>query len=166
MSLVIIDLDGFKAVNDWRGHAAGDQLLVDLAGMWTARLRRCDVIGRHGGDEFVLLLPATNHEQATVAVSRLKDDSPIAWSAGVAEWGPAESFEAWLARADSNLYLAKPDRTLPVQRATDPGVRPVDGGPSPQRPVERVTGIEPAWPAWKAGALPLSYTRVQPAGEW
>ncbi len=49
VSLVVIDLDGFKAVNDWRGHAAGDQMLVDLARMWTLRLRRCDVIGRHGG---------------------------------------------------------------------------------------------------------------------
>jgi diguanylate cyclase (GGDEF)-like protein len=122
VSLVVIDLDGFKAVNDWRGHAAGDQLLVDLAEMWRLRLRRCDVIGRHGGDEFVLLLPATNHDQATVAVSRLKDGSPIAWSAGVAEWGPAESFEACLSRADSNLYLAKPDRVLPQQRTTGPGV--------------------------------------------
>ena len=123
VSLVVIDLDGFKAINDWRGHAAGDQVLVELADMWRLRLRRCDVIGRHGGDEFVLLLPATDHEQATLVISRLRDGSPIGWSAGVAEWRPEESFEACLSRADTNLYLAKPARAVPHQRSTDPGVR-------------------------------------------
>ena len=122
VSLVVIDLDGFKAVNDWRGHAAGDQMLVELAQMWQLRLRRCDVIGRHGGDEFVLLLPATNHDEATLVLSRLRDGSPIGWSAGVAEWRQEESFEACLSRADTHLYLAKPAREVPWQRATDPGV--------------------------------------------
>jgi diguanylate cyclase (GGDEF)-like protein len=122
VSMVVIDLDGFKAVNDWRGHAAGDLMLVELAGMWRLRLRRCDVIGRHGGDEFVLLLPATDHEQATRVLERLRDGSPIGWSAGVAEWREDESFEACLSRADTNLYLAKPARKVPLQRAGDPGV--------------------------------------------
>ncbi len=123
LSLVVIDLDDFKAVNDWGGHAAGDQMLVELAQMWRLQLRRCDVIGRHGGDEFVLLLPATDHGQATLVLARLRDGSPIGWSAGVAEWRREESFETCLSRADTNLYLAKPDRAVPVQRSTDPGVR-------------------------------------------
>ena len=123
LSLVVIDLDDFKAVNDWRGHAAGDQMLVELAQMWRLQLRRCDVIGRHGGDEFVLLLPATDHAQATLVLARLRAGSPIGWSAGVAEWRREESFETCLSRADTNLYLAKPDRAVPLQRSTDPGVR-------------------------------------------
>ena len=80
LCVVVIDLDGFKAVNDWRGHAAGDQMLVELAETWTTRLRRCDIIGRHGGDEFVLLLPATEAAKATRVLERLQDGSPIRWS--------------------------------------------------------------------------------------
>jgi diguanylate cyclase (GGDEF)-like protein len=130
VSLVVIDLDGFKAVNDWRGHAAGDQMLVELARMWRLRLRRCDVIGRHGGDEFVLLLPATDHEQATRVLERLQDGSPIGWSAGVAEWHQDEAFEACLSRADTHLYLAKPPRATPQRRAADPGVPAGRGTPT------------------------------------
>lgn len=122
VSMVVIDLDGFKAVNDWRGHAAGDQLLVELAAMWRLRLRRCDVIGRHGGDEFVLLLPATDHDQATLVLTRLQNGSPIAWSAGVAQWRAEESFEICLSRADTHLYLAKPGREIPRQRSARPVV--------------------------------------------
>ena len=133
--LVVIDLDGFKAVNDWRGHAAGDQMLVELAETWTNRLRRCDVVGRHGGDEFVLLLPATDHDQATRVLERLHDGSPIRWSSGVAQWRLGESFEACLSRADTNLYQAKPGRVLPqaaggrAQRALRTGCRELTGGP-------------------------------------
>jgi diguanylate cyclase (GGDEF)-like protein len=105
-------------------------MLIELAEMWTLRLRRCDVIGRHGGDEFVLLLPATDHEQATRVLERLRAGSPIGWSAGVAEWRPEESFEACLSRADTNLYLAKPVRAVPLQRATDPGVAAGRGTPT------------------------------------
>ena len=126
----MIDLDGFKAVNDWRGHAAGDQMLVELAETWTTRLRRCDVIGRHGGDEFVLLLPATEAAQATRVLERLQDGSPIRWSSGVAQWRLGESFEACLSRADTNLYQAKPGRVLPRQQADEPTVLSAPGAGS------------------------------------
>ena len=130
LCLVVIDLDGFKAVNDWRGHAAGDQMLVELAETWTARLRRCDVIGRHGGDEFVLLLPATDHAQAgsgaRAAAGRQPDQLVVRGGAVAA----AESFEACLSRADTNLYRAKHGRLVPRQQAAEPTVLSLPGSGS------------------------------------
>ena len=127
LCVVVIDLDGFKAVNDWRGHAAGDQMLVELAETWTTRLRRCDVIGRHGGDEFVLLLPATEAANASRVLERLQDGSPIRWSSGVAQWQLGEAFEACLSRADTNLYQAKAARLLPRQQTDEPTVLAAPG---------------------------------------
>ena len=130
LCVVVIDLDDFKAVNDWRGHAAGDQMLVQLAETWTTRLRRCDVIGRHGGDEFVLLLPATEAAKATRVLERLRDGSPIRWSSGVVQWQLGESFETCLSRADTNLYEAKPSRIAPRQHADEPTVLTAPGAGS------------------------------------
>jgi diguanylate cyclase (GGDEF)-like protein len=120
LAVCVIDLDGFKVVNDRHGHAAGDTLLVELATAWRTRLRRCDLLGRQGGDEFVLVLPATTAEQAGVALARLRVDNPIEWSAGVAEWGPGESYETCLARADRDLYAAKSRRPAEVPLVPEP----------------------------------------------
>jgi len=114
LAMVLLDLDGFKAINDRAGHAAGDRLLAELAVRWKSSLRSCDILGRHGGDEFVLLLPATTLNQAEVALDRLRASTPVAWSAGVASWERDEGMEECLARADKRLYLEK-DR-----RATTP----------------------------------------------
>ena len=107
LTLAVIDLDDFKAVNDQRGHEAGDRLLVELATRWTSLLRRCDALGRHGGDEFVLLLPNTDEQGADVVLTRLRAAGPIGWSSGVAVWAPDESLGACLARADDDLYRVK-----------------------------------------------------------
>ena len=114
LAMVVLDLDGFKSINDRAGHAEGDRLLAELAVRWKASLRACDILGRHGGDEFVLLLPATTPDQAEVALDRLRSSTPVAWSAGIASWGTDEGMEACLARADKGLYREK-DR-----RATSP----------------------------------------------
>jgi diguanylate cyclase (GGDEF)-like protein len=108
--MVLLDLDGFKTINDQAGHAAGDRLLAELAERWKASLRSCDILGRHGGDEFVLLLPATTPAQAEVALDRLRASTPVAWSAGIASWEPDEGMEACLARADQRLYVEKDRR--------------------------------------------------------
>ncbi len=71
--VLVVDLNGFKPVNDTWGHDAGDELLVRIAQELHTKLRAHDVIARMGGDEFLVLMPETGSEQATVAVSRLRD---------------------------------------------------------------------------------------------
>jgi diguanylate cyclase (GGDEF)-like protein len=72
LACVMIDLDGFKQLNDQMGHPAGDQLLIGCAQILTEIGRTSDVVGRFGGDEFVMLLPATTHDQALVAAQRVQ----------------------------------------------------------------------------------------------
>jgi diguanylate cyclase (GGDEF)-like protein len=119
LSLVLIDLDDFKGVNDRDGHAAGDRLLAELSAAWQGALRPADVLGRHGGDEFVVLLPATSEEGASRVVGRLHQAHPMAWSAGVTAWPQGETLDAALARADAHLYEAK--RARPARAAAPLG---------------------------------------------
>jgi diguanylate cyclase (GGDEF)-like protein len=108
LTLVLLDLDGFKQVNDRLGHAAGDRLLADLARGWRERLRAGDILARHGGDEFVLLLPGTSSREAEAVLRRLRVEGlPVSWSVGFSRWAPAESLDACLARADRDLYSVK-----------------------------------------------------------
>ena len=95
LTLAVLDLNGFKQVNDRFGHAAGDRLLVELAGAWRERLRAGDILARHGGDEFVLLLPATSPAEAGGVLERLRDgEQPVDWSIGLSEWRPGEDLGA------------------------------------------------------------------------
>ncbi len=121
LSLVMIDVDNFKALNDRLGHQAGDSALVHIAATIRASLRASDFIARYGGEEFVALLPETNVEQAMSVMRRVQRDLarnpfqyagenvPITFSAGVAERVTGESEEALIARADRALYEAKKD---------------------------------------------------------
>lgn len=109
-SLVIgfVDVDGLKAVNDTRGHQAGDQLLKDVATGLRAVLRSYDVVVRFGGDEFVFSLAgaglaaaAARFEKMLASLARLNGDSV---SAGFGELAPAETLETLIERADKDLY--------------------------------------------------------------
>jgi len=115
MSLLMMDLDHFKSVNDSYGHLAGDHVLVEFVGHVTAVLRRPDRFGRFGGEEFIALLPETSLEDARIVAERIR--ARIA-NAGVQPWctvsiGAATSgaddatVDALLARADAALYQAK-----------------------------------------------------------
>jgi len=107
LTVVLVDLDDFKAVNDRDGHQAGDRLLAELAAAWQGVLRPADVLARHGGDEFALLLPATAEDGAERVVGRLHEAHPMAWSSGVARWARGASLDAALAVADARLYDMK-----------------------------------------------------------
>lgn len=115
-TVATIDLDGFKAVNDGSGHAAGDELLRRVATALESAGRASDVAFRVGGDEFALLLPVTDARPADGVLQRIADaidsaDGRIGASCGTATW-PADgpSKDELLGAADERLYRAKAER--------------------------------------------------------
>ncbi len=111
LTVALLDLDGFKAVNDSGGHAAGDALLRALASGWRGELRRSDLLGRVGGDEFALCLPASDGDATADLLGRLRAVSAGSWSAGTATARPGETLSEVLARADAALYRQKAARS-------------------------------------------------------
>jgi diguanylate cyclase (GGDEF)-like protein len=105
----MLDLDHFKLFNDSHGHAGGDRLLREAAAAWSGELRGSDLLGRHGGDEFTLLLPDCDEPDGLALVERLRAATPPGQtvSTGLATWDRHESAAQLLARADAALYEAK-----------------------------------------------------------
>lgn len=116
-SVVLIDLDHFKSVNDEHGHGVGDQALVRFARLLDTLCRGTDVAGRFGGEEFLLILPGSRLEAAALVAERVRRAVPEATpremggrltaSLGVAEAVVGDTAETLLARADAALYRAK-----------------------------------------------------------
>ncbi|MDO9380986.1 MAG: GGDEF domain-containing protein [Nocardioidaceae bacterium] len=105
--LVVVDLDGFKAVNDTRGHAEGDRLLAEVAARWRATLGPGHLGGRLGGDEFVFLLRRTDLDAASAVLRRMAVASgDTRWSHGATTW-ERENLATWLGRTDRALYADK-----------------------------------------------------------
>nr|WP_297428949.1 GGDEF domain-containing protein [uncultured Actinotalea sp.] len=108
VAVVVLDLNGFKAVNDRLGHAAGDELLVRVARAWSAAVEPGWTLARTGGDEFLLVLPEAATTSVEEALRRLRAAAPdVAFSAGSARWDGAEDVGELLERADRDLYAAK-----------------------------------------------------------
>ena len=112
LTLALIDLDDFKQINDRDGHSAGDGLLVETARSWNKELELSDIFARLGGDEFVLVLVGFTPAESSRLLERLRQVSPIAWSAGVITRREGEDLTTCLARADANLYEEKGAREL------------------------------------------------------
>jgi len=107
LCLAVIDLDGFKSVNDAFGHQHGDRVLADVSRAWQGELRTSDMLARSGGDEFVLLLPSTAPDQAVLVLGRLGQSAPQPFSAGLAVARPDSTIEGVLHDADGACYQAK-----------------------------------------------------------
>jgi diguanylate cyclase (GGDEF)-like protein len=119
LSVLLMDLDHFKLVNDKHGHGVGDQVLRTFVDRVRSATRRVDVLVRRGGEEFVLLMPATTIDQATFIAERVRkhaSDHPVlvgtakitqTVSIGVATWDGRESSEALQRRSDEAMYYAK-----------------------------------------------------------
>jgi diguanylate cyclase (GGDEF)-like protein len=118
LALVMVDLDRFKKVNDTQGHLRGDVLLKEIATSVASTTRTTDVAGRYGGDEFVVILPDTDAEQARAvaervaqsvrdAAVRFDEARPVTASIGIAVAESSDTVAALLRRADENAYRAK-----------------------------------------------------------
>ncbi|MBY0430621.1 MAG: GGDEF domain-containing protein, partial [Rhodospirillales bacterium] len=119
VAVALMDIDYFKRINDTLGHAAGDIVLKRLVERSQAGLRKVDLLGRLGGEEFAVLLPDSDQDGSLIVAERLRKalcDEPILLESGpltvTASFGltqlhPGESAELALARADIALYQAK-----------------------------------------------------------
>jgi diguanylate cyclase (GGDEF)-like protein len=111
LAVALLDLDHFKDFNDRHGHLAGDRLLKAAAAAWQAELRPGDLLSRYGGEEFAVLLPGCDRDDAVEVVDRLRRAMPAGQtcSGGLAMWNGEELPDALLQRADQALYQAKRD---------------------------------------------------------
>ena len=126
-AVVVLDIDYFKAINDDYGHEAGDRVLVDLATMLRARLRRNDAAVRYGGDEFVVVMRSVSAATVDGLLTKLQAEwgskHQATFSAGTA-FHDGESAKTTLRRADQALYFAKQEERGSFQYAPWDGTEP------------------------------------------
>jgi diguanylate cyclase (GGDEF)-like protein len=115
LSVLLLDIDGFKKYNDTYGHLKGDAVLRTIAKVFSTQLRVSDTIARFGGDEFVVILPETNRRKAIAIASRIRnavamqsfDETGLSVSIGVASFRPGMTPEHLLDEADQEMYRRK-----------------------------------------------------------
>ena len=114
----LLDIDHFKSINDTYGHHVGDDVLKHVAKLYQEGMRKMDMVGRYGGEEFVLVLPHTHISAAKQVLERLRKtteaqvfenmlDRQVTVSIGLAELSDSEAMDDFLKRADDVLYEAK-----------------------------------------------------------
>jgi two-component system, cell cycle response regulator len=137
LSVVMIDLDGYKQLNDSLGHQMGDQILVLVGNIFRETLRKSDVAARYGGDEFILLLPRADAQEAARLVSRIRDeyrarsremtsrDKGMTMSIGIAgvRANQPAGVDEFIAIADAALYQSKANGRDRVSIASETKVR-------------------------------------------
>lgn len=115
-SVIMVDIDHFKCVNDTFGHLVGDKMLIDVAKIFQANTRKPDIIGRFGGEEFVIVLPNTDIKSAKEVAEKLRvaienfyfeDIGHKTASFGVSEYKKYDNINSIIKRADDGLYEAK-----------------------------------------------------------
>jgi diguanylate cyclase (GGDEF)-like protein len=115
-SIIMIDIDHFKKINDTYGHLAGDVVLMEFAELLQNKIRQTDLLGRYGGEEFILVMPSTSLDGAAEIANRLRQYvasfnfttvGHITCSMGVAEYEQDENSSTFVKRADDALYAAK-----------------------------------------------------------
>lgn len=131
LSVIFLDLDGFKGINDVLGHVVGDSVLREIAGRVRLAVRQQDTVGRYGGDEFVVVCEAADELAALSIADRIRDQValpitgipaglPITASVGIATWTPngepAPSNDELLSLADTAMYQSKSDGKDRVSR--------------------------------------------------
>ncbi len=116
LSLMIIDLDNFKKLNDTYGHLVGDKMLKRLGFVLKENTRKYDIVSRFGGEEFVILLPNTNIKRARIICERLRKKVQadnemgkysVTFSGGLTEYKKGDSVKKMQLRADKAVYIAK-----------------------------------------------------------
>jgi diguanylate cyclase (GGDEF)-like protein len=125
-SAIMLDIDCFKEINDEFGHNVGDRVLVEISEVIRNTVRACDIVGRWGGDEFVVLCPETNRDGTYFLADKLRKriegnkfgivgDKTV--SVGVAEYEAEDNIDGFMNKADKALYLAKRQGKNRVVRA-------------------------------------------------
>jgi diguanylate cyclase (GGDEF)-like protein len=136
LCVLVLDLDGFKAVNDTLGHAAGDELLRVVASRLTGQAREQDVVARLGGDEFVIVLPDVDRSLAGEIAERhrVAIAAPVTIAGQIVHIGASigvsadvDDFDALLRAADAEMYESKAERRriAPQRQAGEPVLEPV-----------------------------------------
>lgn len=119
-SVMLMDIDSFKHINDTHGHAHGDQVLLAIAEKLKSSIRQGDVLARWGGEEFIVFMPETNPQEAKILAERLRTEiadirvaNPVGETAFTASFGVAQkgsqhtTLDALIASADNLLYQSK-----------------------------------------------------------